>query len=78
MLRRLGTASETSFGPSLRLISWNIYKARRRGWLTDLTTISTGADLVLLQEAVLHGGVAQPFHIASGRSEEHTSELQSH
>ena len=66
MLRRLGEASAPAFGPSLRLISWNIFKAKRRGWLKDLTTISTGADLVLLQEAVLHGGVAQPFHISSG------------
>jgi endonuclease/exonuclease/phosphatase (EEP) superfamily protein YafD len=66
MLRRLGEASNQSFGPTLRLVSWNIFKAKRRGWLTDLTTMATGADLVLLQEAVLHGGVAQPFHIASG------------
>ncbi|MBX7200069.1 MAG: endonuclease/exonuclease/phosphatase family protein [Rhodospirillaceae bacterium] len=65
-LKKLGEASTASFGPSLRLISWNIFKAQRRGWLADLTTLATGADLVLLQEAVLHGGVAHPFHLASG------------
>ena len=48
MLRRLGEASTACFGPTLRLISWNMFKARRRGWLGDLTTIATGSDLVLL------------------------------
>jgi endonuclease/exonuclease/phosphatase (EEP) superfamily protein YafD len=65
-LRRLGEASAPAFGPTLKLISWNMFKAKRRGWLNDLTTIATGVDLVLLQEAVLHGGVAQPFHVSSG------------
>src|SRR5579883_328108 len=65
-LRRLGEASATGFGSSLSIISWNMFKARRRGWLADITTIAAGADLVLLQEAVLHGGIAQPFHVASG------------
>ncbi|MHB1205065.1 MAG: endonuclease/exonuclease/phosphatase family protein [Rhodospirillaceae bacterium] len=65
-LRRLGEASTAAFGPTLKLISWNIFKSQRRGWLGDLTTLSTGADLVLLQEAVLHGGTAHPFHLSSG------------
>ena len=65
-LKRLGEASTVDFGATLKLISWNIFKSQRRGWLADLTAIATGADLVLLQEAVLHGGVAHPFHIASG------------
>lgn len=65
-LKKLGEASTPAFGPTLKLISWNIFKAQRRGWLSDLTAMATGADLVLLQEAVLHGGVAHPFHLASG------------
>lgn len=65
-LKKLGEASTEAFGPTLRLISWNIFKSQRRGWLHDLTTLATGADMVLLQEAVLHGGVAHPFHLASG------------
>ena len=65
-LRRLGEASTEAFGPTLKLISWNIFKSQRRGWLSDLTTMATGADMVLLQEAVLHGGVAHPFHLSSG------------
>jgi endonuclease/exonuclease/phosphatase (EEP) superfamily protein YafD len=66
VLRRLGGASHEAFGPTIKLVSWNMFKARRRGWLGDLTAVSAPADLVLLQEAVLHGGIAQPFHITSG------------
>ncbi len=66
VLRRLGVATTPAFGPMLKLVCWNMFKARRRGWLQDLTTISASADLVLLQEAVLHGGIAQPFHTSSG------------
>jgi len=66
MLCRLGTASAPAFGATLKLVCWNMFKARRRGVLQDLTTVSAAADLVLLQEAVLHGGIAQPFHTDSG------------
>lgn len=65
-LRKLGSASKTDFGPSIKMISWNMFKARRRGWLLDLEALTSGVELVLLQEAVLHGGLAQPFHLASG------------
>ena len=43
-----------------------MFKAQRRGWLSDLTAVSVNTDLVLIQEAVLHGGIAQPFHVGSG------------
>ena len=65
-LRRLGTASAADFGPSIKMISWNMFKARRRGWLLDLESLTAGVELVLLQEAVLRGGLAHPFHLASG------------
>jgi len=65
-LRKLGTASVANFGSSIKMISWNMFKARRRGWLLDLETLTAGVELVLLQEAVLHGGLAHPFHLASG------------
>jgi endonuclease/exonuclease/phosphatase (EEP) superfamily protein YafD len=65
-LRKLGNASAIDFGPSIKMISWNMFKARRRGWLLDLETLTAGVELVLLQEAVLRGGLAHPFHLASG------------
>jgi len=63
---RLGTASAPDFGPTIKMISWNMFKARRKGCMPDLTSMSAGVELVLLQEAVLHGGIAHPFHLASG------------
>lgn len=63
---RLGVASAPDFGPSIKMISWNMFKARRKGCMPDLANMTAGVELVLLQEAVLHGGIAQPFHLASG------------
>lgn len=37
----------------LTLVSWNIHKAADAGWDRDLARFAAGADLVLLQEAVL-------------------------
>lgn len=63
---RLGSASAPDFGQTIKMISWNMFKARKKGCMPDLTSMSAGVELVLLQEAVLHGGMAQPFHLASG------------
>lgn len=65
-LKRLGEASATTFGPTLKMISWNMFKARRKGCMPDLASMSAGVELALLQEAVLYGGLAHPFHLASG------------
>lgn len=65
-LKRLGEATATSFGPTLKMISWNMFKARRVGCMPDLTSLSAGVELACLQEAVLHGGLAHPFHLTSG------------
>lgn len=62
----LGAASAADFGTTIKVISWNMFKARRKGCMPDLTSMSAGVELVLLQEAVLYGGTAQPFHLASG------------
>lgn len=37
----------------LTLVSWNIHKAADEGWDRDLARFAAGADIVLLQEAVL-------------------------
>ncbi len=65
-LKCLGEASAASYGATLKMISWNMFKARRKGCMPDLTSMSAGVELALLQEAVLYGGLAQPFHLASG------------
>jgi endonuclease/exonuclease/phosphatase (EEP) superfamily protein YafD len=65
-VRVLGQATRKSLGHHFTMICWNMYKASRRGWLDDLTMMVTDADFVLLQEAMLHGDKAHPFHVASG------------
>ncbi|MBL8629938.1 MAG: endonuclease/exonuclease/phosphatase family protein [Rhodospirillaceae bacterium] len=65
-VRVLGQATRKSLGHHFTMICWNMYKASRRGWLEDLTTLSADADFVLLQEAMLHGDKAHPFHVSSG------------
>lgn len=62
----LGAGSSPDFGATIKMISWNMFKARKKGCMPDLTSMSAGVELVLLQEAVLQGGIAQPFHLASG------------
>ncbi|MBL8645536.1 MAG: endonuclease/exonuclease/phosphatase family protein [Rhodospirillaceae bacterium] len=65
-VRVLGQATRKSLGQHFTIVCWNIYKARRHGWLEDLTALTADADFVLLQEAMLHGDKAHPFHVASG------------
>jgi len=50
----LGAASQDSMGPVIRVLLWNILKARRTNWSTDFKQLSADRDLVLLQEAVLN------------------------
>lgn len=40
-------------GQAIRILSWNIQKSSQPGWVEDLHRLATGADLVLLQEAIL-------------------------
>jgi len=65
-LRILGQATRKSLGHRFTVVCWNMFKARRRGWLDDLTQLAAEADFILLQEAVLHGDRAHPFHTTSG------------
>jgi len=43
-----------------KIVSWNIAKGNTDGWLEDLRTIAEGAQLVMLQEAVLIDEMKQP------------------
>jgi endonuclease/exonuclease/phosphatase (EEP) superfamily protein YafD len=38
---------------AIRLVTWNVHKQADPGWQRDLRTLSSGNDLVLLQEIVL-------------------------
>ncbi len=65
-VRVLGEPGHTSLGKRFTLISWNMSKARKRSWLDDLKLLATDADILALQEAILHGDRPHTFHLSSG------------
>jgi len=51
-LRVLGRARHDNFSREIRLLVWNIQKARRRNWFKDFVDLCHDQHLVILQEAV--------------------------
>ena len=49
------TLNETGF----TLVSWNIFKGNKKGWMQDLLLLSHSSDLILLQEAYLTQTLSQ-------------------
>jgi endonuclease/exonuclease/phosphatase (EEP) superfamily protein YafD len=54
-LQLIGGACQTElgYGP-IRLLVWNMYKGRYRGWSDDFQTLIQDKELVLLQESIFH------------------------
>ncbi len=50
----MGSSQQQEIGSTIRLLVWNIYKAKRANWLEDFTRLCEEKDLVLLQEAVIN------------------------
>ncbi len=63
---RLGTPTAETLGDRVRMVCWNVYKVVRGGAMADLAALSAEADLMLLQEAVLHGAQPHQLHLTSG------------
>jgi len=53
-LLTLGRAPRETLGPVVRVLVWNIFKARRRGFASDFQALVHDRDLIVLQEAVLN------------------------
>lgn len=55
-LHTVGTARQACFttGNSLKILVWNIYKARNRKWQADFIRLTEDKDLILLQESVFN------------------------
>lgn len=51
-LRRVDGAADATLGNTIRLLVWNILKARRRNFSVDFEQLTADRDLVMLQEAV--------------------------
>ena len=65
-VRVLGRAGRKTLPTRFAVVSWNMFKAKRRRFLEDIALLAAEADFMLLQEAVLHNDVAHAFHTASG------------
>jgi endonuclease/exonuclease/phosphatase (EEP) superfamily protein YafD len=65
-VRVLGRASRKTLPTKFAVVSWNMFKAKKRGFLEDIAQLAAEADFMLLQEAVLHNDVAHAFHTDSG------------
>ncbi len=50
-----------NLGVNLRVLVWNIYKAKRDNWLRDFKALSADRDLVLLQEAITNAPSDEHF-----------------
>ena len=53
-LRTVGRARTEALGPALRVLCWNILKAKRPDFAADFRRLTDDRDLVLLQESVLN------------------------
>lgn len=58
-----GQVESTELDPAnINLLSWNIKKGQVAKWKEDLSLLSNGKNLVLLQEAVLGSDITNSFH----------------
>jgi endonuclease/exonuclease/phosphatase (EEP) superfamily protein YafD len=58
-----GASREEGLDPEkLRVLTWNVYKGNRAGWLTDLAWFGAAHDLVLIQEARLADPLRRVLH----------------
>ena len=66
-LREVGRAPRPALGPTLRVLCWNILKARRAAFAADFRRLVADRDLVMLQEAVLNAPSDALFTGDAGR-----------
>lgn len=66
-LKIMGSASKSQLGPNIELLLWNVFKCKKKGWQEDFITLTTGKDLVLLQEAIVNS----PFDSNFKKSSQH-------
>ncbi len=46
---------------TINFLCWNIQKGQKSNWQEDLSDLSNGKDLVIIQEAVLHSDLTEVF-----------------
>jgi endonuclease/exonuclease/phosphatase (EEP) superfamily protein YafD len=50
----MGQANQAALGANINVLVWNVYKARKVGWIDDFLNLISNKDLILLQESVLN------------------------
>ena len=53
-LKIMGRPSKQLMGPNIKVLMWNVFKCRKKGWQADFKTLTCDKDLILLQEAILN------------------------
>jgi len=53
-LKIMGSASKPWLGPHIKVLLWNVYKCKKKGWHKDFIKLMADKDLVLLQEAIVN------------------------
>ena len=66
-LKVMGNASKELMGPSIKVLLWNVFKCKKKGWQSDFISLTDDKDLILLQEAVLNS----PFDGLFNHSSQH-------
>eukprot|EP01098_Paradermamoeba_levis_P016105 TRINITY_DN8488_c0_g1_i1.p1 TRINITY_DN8488_c0_g1~~TRINITY_DN8488_c0_g1_i1.p1 ORF type:complete len:271 (-),score=51.58 TRINITY_DN8488_c0_g1_i1:95-907(-) len=62
VLTRFGNATSEALPQKLKVIVWNIYKGRKADFGKEFEELSSGSDLVLLQEMVLGNDNISPLY----------------
>lgn len=61
-LKVMGSASKAFMGPNIKVLLWNVFKCKRKGWQNDFISLTDDKDLILLQEAILNSPFDGLFH----------------
>ncbi|MFT6268785.1 MAG: endonuclease/exonuclease/phosphatase (EEP) superfamily protein YafD [Alphaproteobacteria bacterium] len=63
----MGSPSKTVIGPNIKVLLWNVFKCRKKGWENDFMALIRDKDLILLQEAIFNS----PFDLHFNKSLQH-------
>ena len=63
-IKVMGRASKQMLGPNIKVLLWNIFKCKRKGWQEDFKVLSSDKDIILLQEAILNSPFDSVFKMS--------------
>lgn len=60
----MGSASKQMLGPNIKVLLWNVFKCKRKGWQGDFKALSSDKDIILLQEAIVNSPFDSVFKMS--------------